>query len=400
MKEKKLILKPGREKAIKNFHHWVFSGAIREADDFEDGEILLVYSASGEKLGSAYCNYKTSITARMLSFGETDPLVSLKKNIDSAIEMRQKLFAGQNINCFRLINSEGDKIPGLIVDQYNDVLVMQVATMGIEKLKQFIVDYLVEKLNPQAIYEKSDLPSRREEGLTMTEGFLYGKNKGIVKVTENGLQFQIDLENSQKTGFFLDQREMRVLVGQMSKGKKVLNCFSYTGGFSLYAVEGGAKKVDSVDISEEAIETSKNNFLLNKFLPPPPTPSSGMRGKYGFFAEDVFEFLRENDLDYDLIILDPPAFAKKKDDIIRACRGYKDINRVALSKMPKGSILVTSSCSYHVDEKLFQTVVFQAAAEAKRNVRIIQRHHLAPDHPINVFHPEGEYLKSLVLYVE
>ncbi len=390
MKEKKLILRPGREKAIKNFHHWIFSGAIREADDFEDGEILSVYSASGEKLGAAYCNYKTSITARMLSFGEIDPLVSLKNNIDSAIEMRQKLFAEQDTNCFRLINSEGDRIPGLIVDQYDDVLVVQVATMGIEKLKQFIVDYLVDKLSPQAIYEKSDLPSRREEGLTMMEGFLYGKNKGAVKVIENGLQFKIDLENSQKTGFFLDQREMRVLVGQMSKGKKVLNCFSYTGGFSLYAVEGGAKKVDSVDISVEAIETAKNNFLLNKFD----------IKRNNFFAEDVFEFLRENDLNYDLIILDPPAFAKKKDDIIRACRGYKDINRVALSKMPKGSILVTSSCSYHVDEKLFQTVVFQAAAETKRNVRILERHHLASDHPINIFHPEGEYLKSLVLYVE
>lgn len=388
--DKKLILRPGREKAIKNFHHWIFSGAIRNIDNYEDGEILSVFSASGEKLGSAYCNHQTSITGRMLSFGDNDPLEQIRQNIKSAIEMRQKFFQEKTTNCFRVINSEGDMIPGLIVDKYKDVLVIQIATKGIDDLKDYIVECLVAELKPKAIYEKSDLPSRREEGLQMSEGYLYGEVKGEIQVIENDLKFGIDLENSQKTGFFLDQREMRVLVGQMSKGKKVLNCFSYTGGFSLYAVEGGAKQVDSVDISGEAIETAKNNFELNGFDVK----------KNNFFAEDVFQFLRENDLNYDLIILDPPAFAKKKGDVIKACRGYKDINRLALTKMPAGSILITSSCSYHVDEKLFQTVVFQAASEAKRIVRIIGRHHLAPDHPINIFHPEGEYLKSLVLYVE
>lgn len=397
---KKLILKPGREKAIKNFHHWIFSGAVKQVDNYEDGEILEVYSSNNELLGNAYCNHKTSITGRMLSFGKIEPMEALKNNIDSAIEMRERFFKGSDTNCYRLINSEGDNIPGLVVDKYNNVLVIQIATAGIDKLKQFIVDYLVEVLKPKAIYEKSDLPSRREEGLQMSEGLLYGKEVGKVEVLENGIKFEVDLKNSQKTGFFLDQREMRVLVGNLAKGKNVLNCFSYTGGFSLYAEQNGAKQVDSVDISEEAVEQSKVNFKLNGILPPPPTPSSGRRGNYHFFAEDVFKFLREKELDYDLIILDPPAFAKKKSDIMQACRGYKDINRLALSKMPKNSILITSSCSYHVDEKLFQTVVFQAAVEAKRKVRIIGRHHLAPDHPINIYHPEGEYLKSLVLWVE
>ncbi len=390
---KKLILKPGRDKAIRNFHHWIFSGAINNIGNYEDGEVLSVYSSNNELLGSAYANHQTSITARMLSFGKVEPLEAVKKNIDSAIEMRKKFFDWNKTNCYRLINSEGDNIPGLIVDHYNEVLVMQIATAGIDKLKQFIVDYLVEKLHPKAIYEKSDLPSRREEGLQMTEGFLYGEdvpNVLNVQIVENEIKFQVDLKNSQKTGFFLDQREMRVLVGQMAKNKKVLNCFSYTGGFSLYAAHGGANQVDSVDISAEAIEQAKINFKLNNFD----------IKKNNFYAEDVFQFLRGKELNYDLIILDPPAFAKKKSDIIQACRGYKDINRLAFMKMPSGSILVTSSCSYHVDEKLFQTVVFQAAVEAKRKVRIIQRHHLAPDHPINIFHPEGEYLKSLVLWVE
>lgn len=389
---KKLVLKSGREKAIKNFHHWIFSGAIQSITDYENGEILEVQSSRGEILGQAYCNHHTSITGRMLSFGQVEAVEELKKNIDSALTMRKVFFDNKKTNCYRLINSEGDRIPGLIVDKYAEVLVLQSATAGIDKLKSVIVDYLVKKLKPKAIYEKSDVPSRREEGLIMQTGILFGKEINNVEVVENGIKFSVDLINSQKTGFFLDQREMRELVGQLSLNKKVLNCFSYTGGFSLYAAQAGAKQVDSVDISAEAVEQSKVNFEMNDL--------STTSKKFGFFVKDVFEFLRENSLDYDLIILDPPAFAKKKNDVIKACRGYKDINRLALQKISAGGILVTSSCSYHVDEKLFQTVVFQAAAEARREVQIISRHRLAKDHPLNIFHPEGEYLKSLVLYVK
>ena len=389
MKKPGIVLKPGRDKAIKNKHHWIFSGAVSYISEFNNGEILPVYSANGELLGQAYCNKKTSILGRMLSFGEINPIKELENNLASAIGMRQSLFNEKLTNCYRLVNSEGDSIPGLIIDKYAEVLVIQSATAGIDLLKPQIVDFLVKKLKPITIYEKSDLSSRREEGLTMSEGLLFGKEIKSVEVVENGIKFIVDLVNSQKTGFFLDQREMRVWVGELAKNKTVLNCFGYTGGFSLYAAKVGAKQVDTVDISAEAIKRAEENFKLNNF-----------RGQFGFIVDDVFEFLRAKELNYDLIILDPPAFAKKKNDIIKACRGYKDINRLALQKMPVGSVLITSSCSYHVDEKLFQTVVFQAAVEAGRKVRIIGRHHLAPDHPINIFHPEGEYLKSLVLYVE
>lgn len=388
--DKEIILKPGREKAIKNRHHWIFSGAIMSAPEYENGDILPIYSANKEMLGYAYLNHLTSITGRMLSFGEVDPKEELKRNIDSAIKMREFFFDDQITNCYRLINSEGDYLPGLVVDRYNDVLVIQVTTAGIEKLKHFIVDYLVKKLKPRAVYEKSDMSSRREEGLPMFEGALVGEEPGEVKVLENGFDFLFDLKKSQKTGFFLDQRKMRIFVERLSKGRRVLNCFSYIGAFSLYALRGGATRVVSVDISADSMETSRRNFVLNHF----DTENND------FIVEDVFKFLRERELNYDLIILDPPAFAKKKDDLVRACRGYKDINRLALQKIPAGGLLLTSSCSYHIDKKLFQMVVFQAAVEAKRKVRIIQRHHLAIDHPINIFHPEGEYLKSLLLYVE
>lgn len=385
-----VILKSGREKPIRNHHHWIFSGAIHRMPVFTDGDILAVETANGEFLGYAYFNSKTSISGRMLSFDQTPAEEALKQNMDKAIAFRKKIFNRKVTNAYRLINSEGDKIPGLIVDIYDDVLVIQIATLGIEKLKPLIVEHLKKTLKPTTIYEKSNLPSRGEEGLKNEEGLLFGEDVDEVKIIENKIKFIVSIKNGQKTGFFLDQREMRKWVGELAEGKKVLNCFGYTGGFSLYAMAGGATIVDTVDISKEAIELAQKNTTLNKIKPE----------KHGFIAEDVFQFLREKPLDYDLIVLDPPAFTKRKSDIIQACRGYKDINRLAMKKIPSGSFLLTSSCSYHVDEKLFQTVVFQAAAEANRSVRIIGRHHLAPDHPINIFHPEGEYLKSLLLFIE
>jgi 23S rRNA (cytosine1962-C5)-methyltransferase len=235
------------------------------------------------------------------------------------------------------------------------------------------------------------IPSRREEGLLDEEGVLYGTlPTDELVVRENGLLFAVSVVEGQKTGFFLDHREMRHGIRLISSGKRVLNCFGYTGGFSVYAAAGGAKQVDTVDISGGAIAGARRNMELNGFS----------SAAHQFVEGDVFAFLRESPLDYDIVILDPPAFAKKKKDIVQACRGYKDINRIALQKMPKGSILLTSSCSYYVDPVLFQTVVFQAAVEAGRQVKIIGRHQLAFDHPINLCHPEGEYLKSLLLYVE
>jgi len=385
-----VILKSGKEKPIKNFHHWIFSGAIQSASEFSDGDILTVYSSTQEFLGHAYFNSRTSISGRMIAWGDELVDDAIEKRIFSAIQMREKIFSDADTNAYRLINSEGDGLPGLIVDKYNKILVIQIATAGMEKLKEKVIKILSEKLAPEAIYEKSDIPSRREEGLKLFEGLLAGKMPENVEIVEQGRKFFVDILTGQKTGFFLDQREMRGYVEKISAGKNVLNCFGYTGGFSVYSAVGRAKKVTTVDISENALQTAEKNFILNGL---------GM-DNHDFIVADAFDYLRNEPLNFDLIILDPPAFAKKKYDVVQACRGYKDINRVVLSKMPPQSILVTSSCSYHIDPGLFQQVIFQATREANRRVRIIGRHLQAPDHPLNIYHPEGEYLKSLVLFVE
>lgn len=385
-----VVLKAGREKAILNKHHWIFSGAIHSFPEFENGDILPVYSSKGQFLGTGYFNRLSTITGRMLTFDGAPPLEALEQRLEAALQFRQEWFIGKSTNAYRLVNGEGDGIPGLIIDVYDQVVVLQSSTLGIDRLKSQIIDWIIRCLNPQIIYEKSLLPSRREEGLKEFQGVLHGIEKDIVAFKENGLHFKASLKKSQKTGFFLDQREMRQWVGELAKDKTVLNAFSYTGGFTVYALAGGAKKVDTLDISEEAIDAAKEHVVLNGFK----------EQNQNFYCEDVFTFLRERDLPYDLVILDPPAFAKKQKDVVQACRGYKDINRLAIKKMPPKSLLLTSSCSHHVDEELFQKVLFQAALEGQREVKIVGRHRLAPDHPINLYHPEGNYLKSFLLYIQ
>lgn len=388
-KGKKVQLKPGKEKPLLQRHHWIFSGAIAHLPPFGDGELLNVESHEGEVLGVAYFNRRSNIIGRMISFGKEDPYQTLEQNIENAIFLRRTLIP-TDTTCFRLINGEGDFLPGLTVDQYGEFLVIQVSTLGIEKLKPFILTSLRKKLSPKGILEKSNQPSRKEEGLLPFEGLLFGEFPEKIYVGENGLKFKIDPKNAQKTGFFLDQREMRKEIRELASGKTVLNCFSYTGGFSVYALAGGAKSVHSIDISKEALEQAKENASLNGYEGP----------HLQFTPIDVFQFLRDSDLqNYDLVILDPPAFAKKAKDRLPACRGYKEINRMAIKKMPPSSLLITSSCSYFIDEKLFQQLIFQAAHEAGRKVQILSRHRQAIDHPINIFHKEGEYLKSLVLFI-
>ncbi len=385
-----VILKPGKDKPLLHRHHWVFSGAVERFPKFTDGDLLQVTSSEGKNLGTGYFNRKSGIVGRMLSFDSTPPLEALEHSLENAVAYRKKIFLNADTNVYRLVNGEGDGLPGLIVDRYDNLLVVQVSTLGIEKLKPFIVSWLVKHLQPSSIYERSHLPSRKEEGLKEFSGFLYGDEIQFIEVKENGIRFNIDLIKGQKTGFFCDHREMRKMIGKMSQGRKVLNCFAYSGGFTLSALAEGAKHVDTVEISVSALEQAKQNVLLNGFKLDPES----------FFAADVFEFLKEKPLDYDIVILDPPAFAKRKKDIIAACRGYKEINRVAMQKMPAQSWLLTCSCSYHVDEVLFQKVLFQAAVEANRKVRIVQKHILAADHPINLCHPESDYLKSFLLYLE
>jgi len=384
-----VVLRKGKDKAVLNRHHWIFSGAVEHLPEFEDGTILPVRSADGGLLGYAYFNKECSLIGRMVSFGSQAPLDAIKEAIESALRLRD-LFFDETTTAYRLANGEGDRLPGLIVDRYGDQLVLQITTLGMEKLKPHILEFLVKEFRPRSIYEKSNLPSRREEGLSDAEGLLYGEMPGPVEILESGLRFLIDIVHSQKTGFFLDQREMRRLVGGLAGGRNVLDCFSYSGGFSVYALNGGARSVACVDVSEAALGQAKENIRLNGFDP----------GRQNFFVEDVFQFLRDQDPGCDLVVLDPPAFAKKKADVIQACRGYKDINRLAMQKMPPQSLLLTCSCSYFIDDGLFQQVVFQAAREAGRKVRILQRHRQAFDHPVNIFHPESHYLKGFLLSVD
>ena len=384
------VLKRGRDKAVKNRHHWIFSGAIQSLPDFEDGAILPVQSAEGELLGQAYFNRKSSITGRMVSFGAEPAETAIRAGLERALALRAKFFDPAVTNARRLVNAEGDGLPGLIADLYDDVLVLQVATLGMERLKPLVLEVLEAALRPRAVLERSDLPARRDEGLEERSGLLLGEPVEKVRILENGVPFRVDLVHGQKTGFFLDQRESRRLVRDCAAGRRVLNAFAYSGSFAVCAVLGGAARADSIDASAAAIALAEENFELN-----------GLPSDAGiFFQGDVFEFLREPALDHDFIILDPPAFAKKRTDVVAACRGYKDINRLAFQRVRTPGLVLTFSCSHFVDEGLFQQVVFQAAREAGRRVRILQKHRQAFDHPVNIYHPETVYLKGFLLYVD
>ncbi len=379
----RIVLKPGKEKSVLSCHPWIFSGAIARRPSHEPGEILPVYSSDNKFLGYGYFHPENSIAGRMLTFTDQNPLEALKTAINKALQLRETFtsFSGR-----RLINAEGDNLPGLIVDQYDNVLVLQIHTAGMERLKSIIRHQLVKHLRPRAIYEKSLSSARRQEGLPDIQELIYGIETPEVTIEEHGVTYIIQPLQGQKTGFFLDQREMRLQVLKLSHNKRVLNCFAYTGGFSLAALKGGAHHVTSVDISSHACALAARHT----FDP----------GQHTIIQADVFDFLRTQPLDYELVVLDPPAFAKKRADLEMASKGYRDINRLAFQKMPRSSILLTSSCSSYIDLELFQRIIFQAAADTARFVRILSRHIPALDHPVSLYHPEGNYLKSLLLYIE
>ncbi|MGK5593852.1 MAG: class I SAM-dependent rRNA methyltransferase [Parachlamydiaceae bacterium] len=387
---KNIILKPGKEKAILNRHHWIFSGAISQWPKHRDGQVLGVMSADGRFLGYGYFNKKAAISGRMLTFDRTLPQVAILQHLQGAAHLRTLFFSEQTTNAFRIVNGEGDLIPGLVIDRYNDIFVIQVTTLGIQNFIPIIVDWLVKTYHPKTIVEKSITSTRKEEGLAPVQRTLYGKDIREVITLENNLKMVVQPIEGQKTGFFLDHRDMRLWVRELAHGKRVLNCFSYSGGFSINALYGGASHVTSVDISKQAIDLAKRNVELNRLD----------SKKCSFQADDVFLFLRQDPIDYELVILDPPAFAKKAKDVIPACRGYKDINRLAIQKMPPSSLLLSCSCSYYVNTELFQKVLFQAAVEANRKVKIIGQHRQAIDHPLNLCHKESDYLKSFLLFIE
>lgn len=384
-----LTLKAGREKSVLNRHPWIFSGAVAAWPECSDGDLVRVEAAGGEVLGGGYINRRSSICVRLLCFDGGDPLEALRLNLRRAIRRRQAL-TPPGVNAVRLVNSEGDDIPGLIVDRYGDVLVLQCGTLGIEKLKDLIVGFLVEELKPLAVYEKSNLPVRREEGLEPQSGWLCGHLQGQVTVKEDECLYLVDIQEGQKTGFFLDQREMRSLVRRLASGRRVLNCFCYSGAFSVCAALGGAARVKSIDSSKAALELARQNFVLNGID----------ADSHDFEAADVLAALPQEKEKYDFIVLDPPAFAKKRAHINQAARAYGELNREALRLLSPGGLLLSCSCSYYMEERLFQQILFQSAVHSGRSARIVQKHRQAFDHPVNICHPEGSYLKSFLLEVE
>lgn len=383
-----LVLTPKGERAVRGRHHWIFSGAVKRLPEAENGSTVPVLSLAGTPLGYAYFNRGCSLTARMVSFDATPPLDAIRANLVSAYELRRRCL-GERTNAWRLCNAEADGVPGLIVDRYGDVLVIQIGTLGMDRLRDSILSLLTEVVSPTAIYERSDAGSRGEEGLDPRVGWVWGTGVDPVEIHEDGLKFRVIIAGSQKTGFYLDQRETRRLVQTYAPGRRVLDCFCYNGGFSVAALAGGSPQATLVDSSAGALEGARANLELNGV--------SAERTR--IVRADVFKYLGEAPLDQELIILDPPAFAKTRHEVPGALRGYHAINRIVLGKARPGTLVLTCSCSYHVNPELFQTTVFQAGREAGRPVRVLHRHHLAADHPINLFHPETEYLKSLLLWV-
>ncbi len=387
-----LVLKADRDIHVRHKHHAIFQDAVESFPDAPDGAIVEVRSAANEFLCYATLNRKAYICARAIAWEKSEPMGQLRSAIKRAVDLRRALFVDEDTNALRLINAEGDGIPGLIADRYADVLVLQLTTLGMEAMRPWLVKTLQECTGCAKVFEKSTSTAREKEGLTDVEGWVRGEGPTRIAVRERGIDFLIELAGSQKTGLFLDQREMRSLVRAHAKGRTVLDCCSYVGGFSVSALKGGALAADPVDYDAAALDRAREHATLNGFTAEQMNPA----------VQDAFEFLRRKPLPraYDFIVLDPPAFAKRSDDIEQASRAYIDLNRMALEHLPAGGLLLTCSCSYHIDVPKFQSIVVHAARQARRSVRIVQRHRQALDHPVNLFHPETDYLKSLLLWVD
>ena len=391
---KNVYLKRGKEESLKRFHPWIFSGAIHHADEgIEEGEIVRVITADGEFIAVGHYQIG-SIAVRVLSFHDECIDISFwRASLESALQMRIAVGIADSLqnNTYRLVHGEGDNLPGLVIDCYGDTAVMQAHSVGMHVSRMDICEALVQVMGNRIknVYYKSETTLPFKADLGQENGFIYGNTNENTAV-ENGLRFHVDWLKGQKTGFFVDQRENRTLLEHYSKDKRVLNMFCYTGGFSVYAMRGEAELVHSVDSSAKAIELTKKNVELN--FP------GDMR--HEAFCEDAFKYLDANDAKYDLIVLDPPAFAKHRGALHNALKGYTRLNVKGLQRIKKGGILFTFSCSQVVTKDHFRNAVFTAAAQAGRRVRILHQLHQSADHPINIYHPEGEYLKGLVLYVE
>lgn len=395
MNYKKIYLKPKKEESILRFHPWIFSGAIASCSaEPEEGEIVEIIGANQQFLGVGHYQIG-SIAIRILSFEPTIiDSAFWDQRIEAAYALRKAigLVGASDGNTYRLIHGEGDNLPGLVVDIYDQTAVMQAHSVGMHLSRKVIAESMIRILDGtlKAIYYKSDSTLPFKADLGNEDGYLYGENGGEGIATEHGLKFYVDWRKGQKTGFFVDQRENRALLQAYAKGRSVLNMFCYTGGFSFYAMRGGAKVVHSVDSSAKAIALTNQNVALN--FPDDP--------RHQAFAEDAFKYLEKMGSNYDLIILDPPAFAKHRNVLRNALQGYRKLNAVAFEKIKPGGILFTFSCSQVVSKENFRLTIFSAAAQAGRKVRVLHQLTQPADHPVNIYHPEGEYLKGLVLYVE
>ncbi len=395
---KKVYLRRGKEESLKRFHPWVFSGAIERMDDgIEEGDIVDVITHYGDFIARGHFQ-RGSIMVRILTFDD-EPIDDgyWQQRLRVAYDVRKNMNFGAQTDAYRLVHGEGDCLPGLIIDIYGKTAVMQAHSIGMHVCRKEVGKALMAVLSDsiENVYYKSEmtLPFKEE----VVNGFLYGETKDDIAI-ENGLKFHVDWLRGQKTGFFVDQRENRALLEKYSAGRRVLNMFCYTGGFSFYAMRGGAEVVHSVDSSEKAIALTNSNVELNF-----PNDS-----RHKAFCEDAFKFLSnipdgnipDSQSPYDLIILDPPAFAKHRGALHNALKGYTRLNAKAMEKIAPGGILFTFSCSQVVTKENFRNAIFTAAAQSGRKIRILHQLHQPADHPINIYHPEGEYLKGLVLYIE
>lgn len=391
-----ILLKPGRDKAIRNHHPWVFSGAIeRVKGQAEDGEIVTVRDHRGAFLARGYLNRRSQIVVRLASWDEREQIDDAfwAGRIAAAVERRQSLGADLSTTAYRLIHAEADRVPGLIVDRYGDFLVVQCLTLGIDVRRRVIAAALKETTSVAGIYERSDVEVRAQEGLSPVVGVLDGDSPPPeLEVLEHGHRFLVDLAGGQKTGFYIDQRANRCRLVRYAHGREMLDAFAYSGGFSVYAVRAGAGPITVLDVSAEALALAERNLTLNGLQREQDTLQRG----------DVFETLRlyrDQGRSFDLVVLDPPKFAPTRRHVQRASRAYKDINLLALKLLRPGGILFTFSCSGGVDAALFQKIVFGAAVDARREVQIVERLSQGPDHPVLLSFPESAYLKGLVCRV-
>jgi 23S rRNA (cytosine1962-C5)-methyltransferase len=392
---KQVVLNKGKDKAVRQLHPWIFSGAIKsKIGDIDDGELIDVLNIDGEKIATGVYNNKSRVAVRLLAFGAENPINEAwwRARVRAAINHRLHLINEQN-NAVRLIFAEADFLPGLIADKYGDYISIQVHSAALEQVKDILIDEMVQCLQPKGIYERSDLRSRAFEGLPNTNGVAFGAAPpDFVDTIENGVKYQVNIIDGQKSGFYCDQRENRWLTAQYANGKKVLDCFCYSGGFTLNALKFGAASVTAVDSSALAIETLERNLGLNNFN------AANVKG----VKSDVNQYLRTLGAEgqtFDLIILDPPKYAPSRSALDKASRAYKDLNRRGMMLLEKGGLLATFSCSGAMDIETFKQVIAWAAIDAGKQIQFIRQFSQPEDHPVRASFPEGEYLKGLLVRV-